>query len=272
VLLTRQGDRRAERKITPSGELRTLGAVVLLSVVMDDVQLLLATERPGIEALFRGLSPIGSAPLGIRVIPLDASALDTCSEDLQLASAAAVDVTVEPGGVLALCRELRARKPELPIAALVCCSHAATSAMLGSLAAVGVNSVVDLHATPEDLLRALRSSALGDLVVNVHLERDHLRWSSNGNGAATGNGAECSLSKDDVTLLALLTEGLGDQDIGLRLSLSPHTVKHRIEHLRAKADRPNRIALAAWAAWRGVSLSAADSAEQKDDRGAWVAA
>jgi len=42
--------------------------------------------------------------------------------------------------------------------------------------------------------------------------------------------------------------GLTDGEIGRQLYLSPHTVKHRIERLRRRAQARNRVQLAAWAA------------------------
>jgi DNA-binding NarL/FixJ family response regulator len=41
--------------------------------------------------------------------------------------------------------------------------------------------------------------------------------------------------------------GLTDHEIGRRLSLSHHTVKHRIDRLRRRVHAKNRVQLAAWA-------------------------
>src|SRR2546426_849033 len=45
--------------------------------------------------------------------------------------------------------------------------------------------------------------------------------------------------------------GLPDYEIGARLHLSPHTVKHHIEALRDEVGARNRIELAAWAGQNG---------------------
>ena len=48
-----------------------------------------------------------------------------------------------------------------------------------------------------------------------------------------------------------MAAGLPDHEIGRRLHLSPHTVKHHIEQLRGELGARNRIELAAWAGRHG---------------------
>ncbi len=79
----------------------------------------------------------------------------------------------------------------------------------------------------------------------------------------TGGDAESEprvrLSGTDKKVLYLLSEGLSDREMGHRLFLSPHTVKHRVEQLRQKVGARNRIALAAWAGRHGLSSADGDS-------------
>jgi DNA-binding NarL/FixJ family response regulator len=55
-----------------------------------------------------------------------------------------------------------------------------------------------------------------------------------------------------VELLQLVARGLPDHEIGRRLHMSPHTVKHHIEDLRDGLGARNRIELAAWAGRNGL--------------------
>jgi DNA-binding NarL/FixJ family response regulator len=209
------------------------------------LRILLITQRPGIRALFTNLVSELETPIEVDVLGTDAEAFRADSRELKHASAAVVDLPDEASAILLLSK-LRTCSPDLPIVALLCCPGSATSPTLEALATAGVTSVIDLHATPEDVLVTLRETVNGSSVIHLRLNHDQLpRYASN--GGSTGHGLEPDLSEQDVKLLALLVEGLGDQEIARRLYLSPHTVKHRIEQLRAKTGKRNRIALAAWA-------------------------
>lgn len=43
----------------------------------------------------------------------------------------------------------------------------------------------------------------------------------------------------DLSILQLLTEGAAQREIGLKLELSPRTIEHRIERLKAKLGAKN---------------------------------
>jgi DNA-binding NarL/FixJ family response regulator len=75
---------------------------------------------------------------------------------------------------------------------------------------------------------------------------------------ALGDVARTQLSDPDKGLLKLVMLGLTDSEIGRQLYLSPHTVKHRIERLRHRAQARNRIQLAAWAAHQDTRRSEDD--------------
>ena len=49
----------------------------------------------------------------------------------------------------------------------------------------------------------------------------------------------------------MLAERLGNKEIAARLYLSPRTVEKHVASLQLKLDRPNRAALATWAAQNG---------------------
>ncbi len=56
------------------------------------------------------------------------------------------------------------------------------------------------------------------------------------------------LSPRELQVLRLVAEGLGDREIGERLTISPHTVHRHVANIRAKLGQPSRAAAVAHAA------------------------
>jgi DNA-binding NarL/FixJ family response regulator len=205
-------------------------------------RLLLASTRWAVHAYFTSLRPRGLPGLAVAVIPAEAEALD--ARTLARADAVVIDAGLEAPQAVALARAIRELGPTVPVVAVVCCSQSATPWQLQGLVRAGA-SVLDLQAPPEEAVRVLESVARGASVLHVHLRRDDRAFLHEvllGREEAT---------EEKVRLLELLALGLPDHEIGRRLHLSPHTVKHRIEDLRAELGARNRIELAAWAGRHG---------------------
>jgi DNA-binding NarL/FixJ family response regulator len=190
----------------------------------NHLRLLISTRRPAVERFFSTLARNG---LGLRV--------DRTVVDVGLDGLAGVDV----------CAELRRRRPELPLVALLCCAQALTPWDLRTLVGLGVGGVLDLQATPDETLRALQAVAAGGTVLHLHLRRGHRALLRD---ILTGRGA----SATQLRLLELVALGLPDHEIARRVHLSPHTVKHHIEQLRRQVGARNRTELAAWAGRQGL--------------------
>jgi DNA-binding NarL/FixJ family response regulator len=155
-----------------------------------------------------------------------------------------VDAGLDAPRAVALAHALRERVPTVPVVAVLCCPQSATPWQLRGLVRAGA-SVLDLEAPPQEAVRVLESVVRGASVLHVHLKRDHRAFLH-----------EVLVGSEDATdekvrLLELLALGLPDHEIGRRLHLSPHTVKHRIEDLRDELGARNRIELAAWAGRHG---------------------
>jgi len=203
-----------------------------------DFRLLLASTRWAVHTFFISLRKRGLPSLVVEPIASTAAELGDEIVDLDQATVVAVDIAARASAAVELCEELHDRRPTLPIVALTCCPQGVNPWHLQRVLSVGA-SVLDLDATPEEAVRALESVARGSAVLHLHLEhrsllRDVLsrRTSSNVTRAH---------------LLELLSLGFPDHEIGRRLHLSPHTVKHQIESLRDEVGARNRIELAAWA-------------------------
>lgn len=207
-------------------------------------RLLVATPRPAVAAFLDGLDRRGSKAFRVRRVQL---ATDALAETLGRppAAVAVVDVGPDPGAASEFSSELHERWPTLPVAALVCCPHSVTPWHLRSLLASGVSGVLDLHGPPDEIVRALDTVMRGGSVVNLNVRR--------GQRAALHEmlAGRHPRGEMQLRLLELVALGLPDREIGRRVHLSPHTVKHHIEQLRGEIGARNRTELAAWAGRAG---------------------
>jgi DNA-binding NarL/FixJ family response regulator len=208
-------------------------------VAAADIHLLLATGRPAVHDFFTGLG------VHVSSIPVAADAVAHDRERLSNATVAAIDVALDPPAGIALCRALHAQRPELPVLAVVCCPQALIGGNLGAVLDSDICGLIDLCSRREDVKRAVLAAARGDFVLSLELQRGD-RSSLRDVFVADRLDRE-----QHVRLLELVSLGLPDHEIGQRLHLSPHTVKHRIEYLRARVGARNRIELAAWAGRNG---------------------
>jgi DNA-binding NarL/FixJ family response regulator len=152
---------------------------------------------------------------------------------------AVVDASLDLLEALDLCAQLRARRADLRICILFCCPHAATADSLRPFLDTGICSFLDLQLSAEQTLAALRTIARGEDVVR-------LRLSEEASTALFGSqGKDEQLSSEDLALMHLVALGWTDQEIGLQMCLSRHTIKHRIERLCRRQNARNRVQLAA---------------------------
>jgi DNA-binding NarL/FixJ family response regulator len=157
---------------------------------------------------------------------------------------AVVDASVDRVDTIAVCQTLRTMRPRVPISAVFCCPHSATSADLRGLLAAGVEALVDLQLSAADTLRVLRGVARGQGAFHLQMAAGSSLTLVELLGDDRG---EEVLTDHDLGLLRLVAAGLTDHEIGRQLYLSHHTVKHRIDRLRRRVRARNRIQLAAWA-------------------------
>jgi DNA-binding NarL/FixJ family response regulator len=196
-------------------------------------RLLLASSRWSVHAYFAGLGACGLPGLVVAPVPENL--------DVQEADAVAVDTGLDAPKAIALAQALR---EQVPVVAVLCCPQSVTPWQLQELVRVGA-SVLDLAAPPEEAVRVLESVSRGGSVFHVHLRREHRAFLHEIIVGGDDGGEE------KARLLGLLALGLPDHEIGRRLHLSRHTVKHRLEGLRNEVGVRNRIELAAWAGRHG---------------------
>jgi DNA-binding NarL/FixJ family response regulator len=198
--------------------------------------------RPTVQAFF---AEVGRQPsVSVELVPLDACAVAAAFDAVAAADVAVVDASVDRIDTVAVCETLRTMRPRVPISAVFCCPHSATSADLRGLLAAGVEALVDLQLSAADTLRVLRGVARGQGAFHLQMAAGSSLTLVELLGDDRG---EEALTDHDLGLLRLVAAGLTDHEIGRQLYLSHHTVKHRIDRLRRRVRARNRIQLAAWA-------------------------
>ena len=211
---------------------------------MSEFRVVVATSRPTVRAFFDVLARSESRGVVVTVLPLHARAVAAASEALAAASVGVVDASIDPAEAVAACEAMRAHDADLPITAVFCCPHSATAADLRGLLAAGVGGLLDLQLSAEETVRVLRGVARGQGVFHLQLAAGS---STSLSELFASEPADTALSDHDVGLLRLVALGLTDHEIGRKLYLSHHTVKHRIDRLRRRVNARNRVQLAAWA-------------------------
>ncbi len=222
------------------------------------LHVVLATDRPALHSFFLNLGRGGHQPLAVTRIPISLEenfeATLEGARQVAIATVAAVDIAPAPSISIELCQQLHLCRPPIPILALVCCPRLITARHLQALFHAGVGSILDLLATEEEARRVLQQVAHGDQVIHAHFKRGpecSLKDIFSNNDGEQGMLSNKMFAKLDIHLLQLLVHGMSDYEIGLQVHLSRHTVKHHIEHLRAKVGARNRTELAAWAGQNG---------------------
>ena len=210
---------------------------------LTELHIVLAASRPPIHAFIGAMSSEGSS-VRVTGLPLDARAVAAATDALSNATVGVVDASVDATEALEVFSEMRAQHPSLPIGVLFCCPHAAKAHRLRAFVDAGAGGFLDLRMSAEETLVALQGLARGRGVFQLELAEG----SSTGLSEALGDVSSVPLSDHEKGLLKLVMLGLTDWEIGQRLYLSPHTVKHRIERLRRRAQARNRVQLAAWGA------------------------
>jgi DNA-binding NarL/FixJ family response regulator len=200
--------------------------------------------RPTVRAFFADIGRVHDEAVSVTLLALDPRAVVAAEDRLSEASIAVVDASVERSDAIAVCVALRARHAKLPITAVFCCPHAATSTDLRGLLGAGVEGLMDLQLSAAETLRVLRGVARGQGAFHLQMAAG----SSTSLVELLAKERDSELTDHDLGLLRLVAAGLTDHEIGQQLYLSPHTVKHRIDRLSQRVRARNRIQLAAWAA------------------------
>ncbi|MFE0130676.1 response regulator [Streptomyces sp. NPDC059037] len=150
---------------------------------------------------------------------------------------AVLDVRLPDGDGIAVCRELRARMPDL--ACLMLTSFDDDDALLDAIMA-GAAGYVLKQIKGSDLVEAVRTLAAGQSLLDPETTTRLMRTLRH-DPADQDEPVLSRLSPRESEVLVLIGEGLTNREIAKRLFLSEKTVKNHISRLLAKLGVERRI-------------------------------
>ena len=196
--------------------------------------------RSGLRSLLaeHDFPVIGEAPSGDAALPLiERRKPDVVLMDLSMPGTPGAEAT----------RELLQRLPDVTV--LVVTVSAAESDVLGALEA-GASGYLLKDSAPDQIVRAVEAAVDGDTPLSprvagliVHRARGR---------AGDLDSSTAGLSEREIEVLRLLAEGLDNNEIALKLYLSPTTVKRHVSTIFSKAGVSNRVQAAIWAVRAGI--------------------
>jgi two-component system response regulator NreC len=160
-----------------------------------------------------------------------------------------MDISLPDINGAAATRRIKERAPEISILALTIHEDEAYFfEMLNS----GASGYVPKRASPEDLLAAIRTVALGEVflhpIVAGTLVQDYLRRLSSGTDRTSYDG----LTARQREVLTLIAEGLSNRDIAEQLGISVRTVERHRENIMKRLNLHSRTDLVKYAIRKGL--------------------
>jgi len=214
---------------------------------MSDIRLLLVDDhdvvRTGIKILLENqpdLVIVGEASTGMQALSLAKTTNpDVVVMDLTLPDISGIEAT----------RRLKESCPQVAVVALTI--HEDEQYFFEMLQA-GASGYVPKRAAPEDLISAIRTAFSGEIYIYPSLAKalvaDYLGRGSQEVDTQSKDG----LTSREQEVLALLAEGLSNEEIGERLSISKHTVARHRENLMRKLELHSRSELVKYAIRKGL--------------------
>jgi two-component system, NarL family, nitrate/nitrite response regulator NarL len=140
-----------------------------------------------------------------------------------------IDVTL--GDVFGLMRTLRAEQPDTRILAFAV--EEEVSSIL-TYAEAGADGFVTANGSMTDLVRAIESTAAGELLCSPRMAADRLQRAAQKMKHQTEQIAGCSFTAREQQVLSLLKQGRSNKEIASRLHIAEATVKNHVHHLLEK--------------------------------------
>jgi two-component system response regulator NreC len=146
-------------------------------------------------------------------------------------------------------RQIKKLAPEIAIVALTI--HEDEEYFFKMLDA-GASGYVPKRAAPEELIKAIRVSAQGEVYLYPSLAKllvsDYLTQTNQPKKQATMDG----LTPREYEVLTLLADGASNVEIGEQLSISPKTVSRHRENIMGKLNLHSRAELVKYAIRKGI--------------------
>jgi two-component system response regulator NreC len=214
---------------------------------MDEVKLLLVDDhevvRTGLRMLLENqphIKIIGEANSGLQALEM----ADSLNPDVVI-----MDITLPDISGIEATRRLRKSHPDLPVVALTI--HEDEQYFFEMLQA-GASGYVPKRAAPEDLINAIQAVHAGEVYIYPTLAKllvsDFISRAGEGVNKATVNG----LTPREQEVLAVLAEGLSNEEIADKFAISRHTVARHRENLMRKLNLHSRSELVKYAIRKGL--------------------
>ena len=202
------------------------------AVVRSGLRMLLASESD--------VEIVGEAGTAAEAIESASSVLpDVILMDIGLPDLSGIDAT----------REIKKRFPRISIVALTI--HEDEEYFFKMLEA-GASGYVPKRAAPEELLRAIRAAASGEVYLYPSLAKllvtDYLNQEHPAEEKANLDG----LTDREREVLTYLAEGSSNEEIAVSLVISPKTVERHRENIMRKLNLHNRSELVKYAIRKGL--------------------
>jgi DNA-binding NarL/FixJ family response regulator len=194
--------------------------------------------RVGVRALIERQS-------GMEVIGEASTVREAVNQSLQLAPDVVVlDVRLPGGSGLEACQQIKADRPETKVIML---TSFPDDEVLFDAISYGADGYVLKEIGSDELIRALERIGRGEslldptLVGRIFAKVREVRRQERAHAFA-------NLTEQEMQILALLTEGQTNREIGTALHLSEKTVRNYVSEILSKLDLSSRAQAAAYAA------------------------
>jgi DNA-binding NarL/FixJ family response regulator len=156
-----------------------------------------------------------------------------------------LDMRMPGSGGLALLERLAAEMPEIKVLVMTASQKADTLLQAVSAGAAGY---LTKRATRRELIDGVITVYSGGTVVAPQLAAELLRdYARVARGGAPIQRGRSLLTPREREILALVSRGLTDKEIGSRLFVSPRTVQNQLARIREKTGCARRPDLVRWA-------------------------
>lgn len=209
-----------------------------------------ATSRPGTTRVFllddheivrRGVAELVNAEADLHVVGQAGTAAETLREvERCQPDVAVLDVRLEDGNGIEVCRDIRSRFPD--VACLILTSFADDQALVDASMA-GAAGYVLKQIRGNELIESIRHAATGAQLLDSATVRHAMKRVKD-----SSIGLVDSLTAQEHRIFDLIGEGYSNRQIANELCLAEKTVKNYVSNMLAKLGMTRRTEAAAFAA------------------------